>query len=311
MERQQTNVSRKTPGKSDFSRLFSQLLDGQRWRQDASDRDKAENCNIAFVRALTVCGAKQISERTVRNWKNGVAVPYATMMTIVHETACRGLAEDDPRIAQFRGVCRVAADLRGQGTAQRGAAHVEPGQAALVARARRAVPHPKLVDVALHIPNQAGLPEDFYLVATLNFGTKPVGYRKVVAEIGVTTANLLYEAKGCQPSPGSRFSELRPREGVEVAGSQWVFRAAGGVLRGSPLGGEMLARMIREGDATPTVKITVNCTRDTDLHVQLDPGLPKMSAIKTKILKRFVQKCMRDQDGSIELGWASLAWEAP
>ena len=125
-------------------------------------------------------------------------------------------------------------------------------------------------------------------------------------------ARLLYRSIGCHPAAANtRYGQNPKRPGVSVEGARWEFtepRSEEGVLRGDALGGEALARMERGTQRPPAVRVIVECA-DTDLKVFVREPRIEMSKEKEQVIKRFLAKSQRDPDGSVQLGWASLAWD--
>jgi SIR2-like domain len=180
------------------------------------------------------------------------------------------------------------------------------------AKTQRHIAYGKLADVAINKPPQGSTPEDFEVIPDLSFGVARVSERSFKADIGLKVAKLVYEGIGCHVKANTRYGQNPQRSGVATEGVQWIFTPVDdpeGVLRGSPPGMDVLARMEGDGTRLPSVTIFVECDRDTDIAILIRSQSANLTRQQERVIARFLQKCAKLPDGSMRLGWAKLSWE--
>jgi hypothetical protein len=275
---------------SGFPRHFADALGA--WADTLKGADR-RHADALFGKAVSV------NAKSVKNWRSAVAAPPADTWLRVKEK----LSEAVANATRMEALEAAWADARGLRNEPRSPPPRALEQTIFEPVTRRN-PDTQLVDFAVSATQGSTL-SHIELVPTLDFGDSPFEIDGVRFAVSVRRVKLLYDAKGCDPKPGSKYE--KPPACV-VEGAAWVFSAPEGAsLRGPQLRGEALIVLSAPAERAE-VRLHVQCDDESAFIVNIRAPEQSLTGSTEKIAAQFLKKkaFKREMDGTYRIASAGL-----
>ena len=164
--------------------------------------------------------------------------------------------------------------------------------------------YPRLLDFGVHEAPQGGTPAQFEVLAYADCGRMRIP--DTCFDVELTEVLITYAETDCRPA-----TKREAQPGLSIDGAGWRLRAPPGeALSGRRLSdAEALMTLRGEADTLPSVRLRTLCEDEFALKVSPRAGEAPASEELLKIAQRWFQKQLREEDGTVSLAEAELAWK--